>query len=370
MTPPLDEEAEREESRLLEAQSREELEGDGCPPCYPQYLGVPLQNIPEKFKAIIAYWKAFPGTGDVVLRAQLSDWQNFRSFQTSIRQYYRQKPFSEFAKKVRNRRAKHNLRGDVHLQYDVNQQSRLESWTEFQDYHLQLHEGLEKDLKELDGLRTEAEHTGSRGFDRAVKAYQQRLEYAERKLQQHDILLQWTEQERMVMDTGYSVLAEKDNDWDASLRVIRATCGGNRRKRQAATLAVLNNVKISKAKPKKRKGQLRKRMISGPGSTVEAVPPQSTLHQEPKRQQAKPQPNKTEMPADQCRLQRVSKVARFTQANMKSPAKRPCGARHKRCPSKASSSCWQGPRWSQLTCETIITRSGRVSRRPVRWAPE
>ena len=80
MTPPVDEEEEDEESRLLEVQSRKELENEGCPPCYPPDLDIPLRNIPEKYRAITSYWKSFPGTGDVVLRAQLSDWQNFARF--------------------------------------------------------------------------------------------------------------------------------------------------------------------------------------------------------------------------------------------------------------------------------------------------
>ncbi|GAB1311977.1 hypothetical protein MFIFM68171_02187 [Madurella fahalii] len=35
ITPPPDEEEDDEESRLLEAQARQDLESDGCPPCYP-----------------------------------------------------------------------------------------------------------------------------------------------------------------------------------------------------------------------------------------------------------------------------------------------------------------------------------------------
>ncbi|KAL9118737.1 MAG: hypothetical protein Q9187_004713, partial [Circinaria calcarea] len=78
MTPPLDEEEENEESRLLEAQGRKELENDGCPPCYPPDLEIPLQNPPEKYQPIIGYWQSFPGTGDVVLRAELSEWRKRR----------------------------------------------------------------------------------------------------------------------------------------------------------------------------------------------------------------------------------------------------------------------------------------------------
>ncbi len=218
-----------------------------------------------------------------MLRAQLSDWQNFRSFQGRIRQYYRKRPISEFVTKARNRRRKHNLDGNVRLRFDVNQQSRLENWTEFEDYHLQLHESLEKegeDLKVSKGMRRSAKDTGSGGFDGAAKACQQRLEYTEWKLQQHKILLQWTEEERMAMDISYPVPAKEDSDdVDALPKVVRATCAGSRRKRQAKTLTVLGDVKISKAKPKKREGQLRTRTILGLGSTIEdsAAAPQSSI---------------------------------------------------------------------------------------------
>jgi len=192
------------------------------------------------------------------------------------------------------------------------------------------------------GMRKEAEDTGSGGFHSAAKAYQQRLECAEWKLQQHEILLQWTEEERRAMDISYPVLAEEDSDdWDASPKVVRATCAGSRRKRRAEMLTVLGNVKISKAKPKERKGQLRKRTTSGPESTMEdsAAAPQSSIRQEPKRRQAKPRPSKTEAPPRQRRLQRVSKVARFTQPDANLPARRPRGAKPKRCPGQAPSNC-------------------------------
>lgn len=105
-----------------------------------------------------------------MLRAQLSDWQKFRAFQGRVRRYYRQRPFNEIVDKVCERQRRHKVGGDVHLQVDVEQQGRLEKWMEFQDYHLQLHDGLEKKRdelkKKLDDARKEAESTGTPGFDR------------------------------------------------------------------------------------------------------------------------------------------------------------------------------------------------------------
>lgn len=60
MTPPLDEE-ENKEPRVLEAQARKELENEGCPPCYPPDLAIPLHSTPEKYQVIIRYGNRFQG---------------------------------------------------------------------------------------------------------------------------------------------------------------------------------------------------------------------------------------------------------------------------------------------------------------------
>lgn len=51
---------------------------------------------------IISYWTSFPGTNDVVLRAQLLDWERFRAFQRKIRRYYQHLPRSDFQEKIWN----------------------------------------------------------------------------------------------------------------------------------------------------------------------------------------------------------------------------------------------------------------------------
>lgn len=151
---------------MLEIQAREELKNDDCLFCYPSFVenGLPpcfsskledlLKNVPERYKAIVSYWTSRSCRHDVVFRAQLADWERFRSYQESVRQHYRQnyrrKRFSEFLDKVFKRREKHNLENNnVHLRFSVRQQSRLENWTEFQDYHLQHHEDLEKEREDL-----------------------------------------------------------------------------------------------------------------------------------------------------------------------------------------------------------------------------
>ena len=68
----------REESRVFEIQAREELKKDGCPlcypslvetglpPCYPSELEDGLQNVPERYKAIVSYWISQSHQHDVI----------------------------------------------------------------------------------------------------------------------------------------------------------------------------------------------------------------------------------------------------------------------------------------------------------------
>lgn len=371
---------------MEEIQAREELKKDGCPlcypslvetglpPCYPSKLEDGLQNVPEHYKAIVSYWISQSHQHDVIFRAQLSDWRRFRSYQRRIRHYYRQKPFSEFLDTVRKRRDKHNLGGNVHLRFNVRQQSRLENWTEFQDYHLQKHEGLEKereDLKKDYDTTMEAEDRGFREHN--LWALQCRLEYSESEMRLHEILLQWAKQERMAMDISYLVPVEEQNDdRDASSKVGREACSGSRRKRRVKTPSVLGDVKVSKAKSRRSIGQLQKRATSRTEATIEdsAVALGSGIHQISRHRQVKSRPHKTEAPLCQRRPQRVSKAGRFVQSNAESSARPLYGAGHKRSSGQASFKSRQSLRWSQSASEDVMTRSGRVSRRPMRWVPE
>ena len=60
--------------------------------------------------------------------------------------------------------------------------------------------GLKKDLNEA---RKRASNTDTEGSGRAAQnenAFQARLEYAERTLRWHEVLLVWIEQQRLTMD--------------------------------------------------------------------------------------------------------------------------------------------------------------------------
>ncbi|KAL1968099.1 hypothetical protein VTN77DRAFT_2229 [Rasamsonia byssochlamydoides] len=56
--------------------------------------------------------------------------------------------FSEYRRKVRDRRQAHELEEDVELQLDCDEQSKLVNWMESQDYHLQILGGVEGEKRE------------------------------------------------------------------------------------------------------------------------------------------------------------------------------------------------------------------------------
>ena len=359
MTPPVDEEAEDEESRSKEATARNVLKLEGCPPCYPSYLDIPLRDPPEKYQEIISYWKSFPGTGDVVLQAQLSDWKRFREFQKRVRRYYEHRSFNDFVDQVRERRRRHRLGGNVCLRLDL-EQSRLETWIEFQNWHLQHLEGFEKDRnelkKELYNAWKVAEEMGAADSE----AYKQDLEDAEWELRRHHTLLHWTEQERLVMDTAYPTpVEEKDGDYrDAGAKAVRRVFPLTRRKKQAP--AVSGEVRVSKAKQRKQNTPRQKRKSSEFESATKALDTlESKVLQASKRRENKPRRTKTDTPLRELRPQRVSKTKRFTDVNAKLPQR----ARRKRSPDQARSNSGQFSQRPQPAYVEVKTRFGRVSRR-------
>jgi len=183
-----------EESRCIEHHARKDLEADGCPSCYPISLEVPLRDVPERYKGVTSYWQSLPGTGDVVLCAQRTDWERFRESQLKRRQD------SGFEDSIWIRRRNHGLGERVQLRPDPAQQTRLENWFEFQDYHLDQHERLERRQKyledKLEAIRRDGEDQqgGPTKGDRLGM-----LETVHRQLGLHNHLLRWIEDERLVM---------------------------------------------------------------------------------------------------------------------------------------------------------------------------
>ena len=254
----------------LETQSREALLDAGCPPCYPPDLEFPLQEVPEKYE-IISYWQSLSGTGLVVLTAQLSDWRKSCDFQKRNRQYYiAQDRFPEFGDRVRDRRRRHGLEGGVCLLPNPEEQSRLQNWIEFQNYHLNLHEDEEKKTKDerdkLDAARKRLVTSRE-----AMGILEGGVKYSESKLEEHRKMLGWIEQQRkeMVAEQAASVHTTEDHDW---LMNIPTNPSPGRRKRNQKSRSLLDPVRSAVSKtpfPKQRR--LRPSKCDAPQSTENAT---------------------------------------------------------------------------------------------------
>ena len=318
-----------------------------------------------------------------MLCAQLSDWKKFRKFQGKIRRYYlQQKTFSHFEDQVRERRRRHKVEGDVRLRPEPGQQSQLESWVEFQDYHLQRHEGIKKDIDnlktKLDGARKEIEYADAAGLERAAldaKIYQGRLEYAERRLGRHEILLRWIERERILMDSGPPISVERDHDDQGGApKAVRRASAPDRRNRRPKACSVLSPAQAGVLKPEPRKRNIRRQkkrnVQEAEPAIVDLGAPQSSISRILDGRENEPRRASEEAPLRPFRPQRVSKVKRYADTNAKSPsATRLHGVGQERSPDRARSKHRQSLQRPQSAPVVVKTRSGRESRRLERWAP-
>ena len=198
-TPPPDPEASRARIRAAEEQARNDLLAADCTPCYPADLDFPVHNVSNKYDAL-AYYQSF-GNQVALLSSQLNDWEAFRDYQNRVRRYYIQrKSFGVHEEKVRDRRRKHGLEGDAFLDFNLDTQSQLQNWIEFQHYHFGLYdeqeENIQNEKKMLETARkkmeTDASDTGIN-----VKHIGMRITYEESKIQKHNKMLRWIEQQRI-----------------------------------------------------------------------------------------------------------------------------------------------------------------------------
>ena len=221
----------------------------------------------------------------------------------------------------------------------MRQQSRLKNWTEFQDYHLQNHDDLERereDLKKNYEITTQAEDRDFR--KRNFWALRCRLEQSERQIRLHEGLLQWAKQERMAMDDSHSVPVELYNDdWDVSSKVDREGSSSYRKKRVDNSW-IFGNVKISKAKPKKSTRQPQKCTTKRIEATIEesAVALDDKNYQVLRRRQIMSRHHKTETSFRQRSSHRIFIKNRSVRSNAK-PTRRPIrGVGHNRSSNQAS----------------------------------
>lgn len=211
--PPLTREEELPEMLELEAQARRALEADGCPPCCPpgeDLLRTILlgdeQDVPDACRAIVHYWKTESADG-MPLCAQHALWEKFRRYQQRpVRTRY----FDELVGRATERRRRHGLDvRDLVLQRDVQQQTPLARWVEFQDNQLLR-------LEQLQAARDKAQTALATAEERAARCQTSKrsiqldaqldvelatrcLEYSERALARHAVLLRWIEEQRQAM---------------------------------------------------------------------------------------------------------------------------------------------------------------------------
>ncbi|KAK1808637.1 hypothetical protein LTR12_016999 [Friedmanniomyces endolithicus] len=337
--PPLFGEERDEESRLLEAQARQDLESEGGAPCYPAHLKVPSLGF----------------TDDVVLCAQRSDWRKFRHCQRLQRRYYRKKPFGFLEKEVRERRQRNGLDDDIRLLPDPRQQNRQQDWIEFQDFHLEFWERKTKDRQELRDRLEEARRIasdrgaeGSGGAARDVMGIPQILEYADSILRWHDVFLQWIERQRVAMESHPPTPVEQSSgDQETS-----APHPPDEPSKSPAGVVEFSNSTAQSTE-------------HVPKDIALAFP--NSARQIPKRRKSNPRRTKEKALA-QFSPPRVAKASRSAGPRTKPRAgTQRSGARQNRVQAKHQRSpSTERPLPAR---RSITTRSGRISREPQRWVP-
>ena len=360
--------------QLLEEQARNLLEQDGCPPCYPPDPAFSVRNPPEEYRGIISYWDSNPFSDGGALHAQRRDWDNFRRFQETNRRYYKQQ-FDRFTNAVRERRRRHHLSEDIRLCSNPKEQTRLETWVEFQNYHLHFHEELEKKAKvESQNLQNARENV-QRAVDSELKlavrneeAYSVRLATAIEKMESHEKhVLPWIEQQRIKMGTALSAIADNTNS-------NRSAPVPGTRNRKLKVRSVLNPVRsaVSKPDPQKRSLRIQRSELSSRPEDCSANfgTSQSNISQMPNlpgkerprirgSKRLRPLgPQKVIKPVkrDKNPKRRANKDTSLPQS--------PQSRRAEQCkPKQGGRPPRRKPEHQHLTAD-LVTKSGRISRRP------
>ena len=210
----------------------------------------------------------------------MQDWKEFRYGQRRVRQHYLRRPeknFSDYEKKVRDRLQRHGSEGDLCFCLKLEEQSRPQSWIEFQDFHLQKLENLEKKLKdgkeELNAAWVQAANPADlryfwtpeqeyeslpemNGPPIRVYVIESNVNFRERELKRHEIILQWIEQQRVAMVTEPFMHVneiEKHEDGGDRPKDPQNLLSLSRRKRKSTARSVLSPIRsgVSKNSPKK-----------------------------------------------------------------------------------------------------------------------
>lgn len=301
----------------------------------------------------------------MVLTAQLSDWEDFCKYRMEVRRYYLQRnKFPAFLKKVQDRRRRYGLEGDVFLLPDPGQQSRSESWVEFQNYHIELHEGYEKDLQgkmeELDSSRKKLE-TSLLEDPEEVAFLESKVKNRESKLEEHNKMLRWIEQERktMVTEQAISIQASRDHDRLKTLSIpLSSTCRKADKVRHSPLAPV--RTAVSKQPPGKRQSSRLRKVNKATAESNE--PWSSTRLVDVGNKSSRRGTDSTALRP--LHVQKVAKPGKNAHAH-KGEHSVDINANTKSRPQPKS---WSKRRRApeQLASKVVKTHGGRVSRRPER----
>ena len=311
-----------------------------------------------------------------MLCAQREDWYRFRNFQKKNRHYF-VKRLAQFTNVVRERRQRHHLLEDVRLCSNPKEQTRVETWVEFQDYHLHAHEDLEKKAE----VESQNLHAAIENLQRVVdsklelaarckEAYSVRLASAIQRAELHKKhLLPWIEQQRIEMATVQPATANEING-------IRRTPIPGNRSRKSSERSVLNLVRSAVSKPNTRKRSLRSRRSKFPprpeDSTFDFSTSQSSTLQMPNLRRKEPQRIRGSAPLRPPHPQKVTKPVK---RDSKSKRQVDIDTCLRQSPQSHKVEQWKPKQRGSLSLsrsvqqhltEDFVTRSGRMSRRPRR----
>ena len=211
----------------------------------------------------MSYWEHYP-LDSGILHNQWRDWTKFRNFQKRVRRdYLHRRPFTDFVSVVNERRQRHHLEGNACLHLDPKQQSRIETWVEFQNYHLHIHENLEKKvLVEEEGMETtrkkldDPDQSEAAWATRNFETYKLRVASAKSRAREHgEILLPWIEQHRIaLLDEISTNTGSSGNEGSILAGATLSSHSPNPRKRKTDRRCVLDPVQsgVSKRTPQGR----------------------------------------------------------------------------------------------------------------------
>ncbi|KAK7539131.1 hypothetical protein JOL62DRAFT_413966 [Phyllosticta paracitricarpa] len=148
----------RQETIALENDRRKTLEDLGCLPCCPAQFEFPYEGELGKCRESVQCWKDDVGQ---VFSVQLQSWKRFLWERKRERPtHFTRNAITSYQNRLRFRRQRHGLQGDVHLEANVDDQTKLQDWIEYEDYQLRSLERQEKELKQV-----------SRRYDRSLVVF-------------------------------------------------------------------------------------------------------------------------------------------------------------------------------------------------------